>query len=187
MSTMHKFSVVSALILILAFAGLAHAQVPTSGNVFFGYSYFNADLPTFGRSSFNGYTASLEGKVLPWVGLVADFSETYGSEDVTILCPGPVCPTYSGSVHEYNMLFGPRLGVSIGKIRPFGEVLVGVGHVSVNRFGSDTSFATALGGGLDYRIFHPIALRLQGDYLQTRFFSSTQNNVRIATGIVFRF
>jgi len=28
---------------------------------------------------------------------------------------------------------------------------------------------------------------VQGDFLQTRFFSNTQNNVRISTGIVIHF
>ena len=56
-----------------------------------------------------------------------------------------------------------------------------------NGLGSDTSFATALGGGIDYKIIRPVAWRFQGDYVQTRFFGATQNNVRISTGIVFRF
>jgi len=171
----------------LAFATLASAQAPTSGNVFFGYSYYNADLSSLGRSNLNGWTGSLEGKVLPWVGMVADFSETYGSESITIVCPAPLCPNESINAHEYNMLFGPRLSVSVGKVRPFAEALFGVGHVGTNGFGSDTSFATGIGGGIDYRIFRPIALRFEGDYLQTRFFGTTQNNVRLSTGIVFRF
>jgi opacity protein-like surface antigen len=52
---------------------------------------------------------------------------------------------------------------------------------------SNTSFATALGGGLDYRLFGPIAARVEGDYLRTSFFSSTQNNFRLSVGAVFRF
>jgi len=75
----------------------------------------------------------------------------------------------------------------VGKFRPFAEALFGAGHVSTNGVGSDSSFATALGGGLDYRIIRPIAWRFQGDYVQTRFFGNTQNNVRISTGIVLRF
>jgi hypothetical protein len=187
---MRKVSVIVSIIgsVMLVFASLANAQVPTSGNVFFGYSYYNADLSNAGRSSFNGWTGSLEGKVLPWVGLVADFSETYGSENINLPVP-PCPPSCSATInaHEYNMLFGPRVSVSVGKLRPFAEALFGVGHVSTNGFGSDTSFATGLGGGLDYRIFRPIAWRFEGDYLQTRFYSTTQNNVRLSTGIVFRF
>jgi hypothetical protein len=84
------------------------------------------------------------------------------------------------------MLFGPRVSFSVGNLRPFAEALFGVGHVGTNG-GSNTPFATGLGGGIDYRIFRPIALRFEGDYIDTRFFSTTQNNVRRPTGIVFRF
>ncbi len=182
---MRTVSVIGFAVFMLA--TLASAQVPTSGNVFFGYSYYNADLSSLGRSNLNGWTASLEGKIFPHVGLVADFSETYGSESVTILCPGPPCPSESIGAHEYNMLFGPRLSMSVGKIRPFAEALFGVGHVSTNGAGSDTSFATALGGGIDYRVIRPIALRFEGDYVQTRLFGPTQNNVRLSTGVAIRF
>ena len=172
---------------LLLFAGLASAQIPTSGNVYFGYSYYNADLSSLGRSSFNGWTASGEGKILPFLGIVADVSSAYGSENVTILCPGPTCPTTSISAHEQNFLFGPRVSVPLGKIRPFAEALFGGAHISASGGSSDTSFATALGGGLDYKIIRPIAWRFQGDYVQTRFFGTTQNNIRISTGIVLRF
>ena len=52
---------------------------------------------------------------------------------------------------------------------------------------SDTAFATALGGGLDYHLVPLVSWRLQGDYLQTRFFGNTQNNGRFSTGIVLNF
>jgi opacity protein-like surface antigen len=170
---------------VLVFASLVAAQVPTSGNVFVGYSYYNADWLSPERSNFNGWTGSLEGKILPHIGIVADFSQAF-SENVTIDCAAMTCPIIE-SAHEYNMLFGPRVSFSVGKLRPFAEALFGVGHVSANGSASDTSFATALGGGIDYRIFRPVALRFEGDYVQTRFFSTTQNNVRLSTGIAFRF
>jgi hypothetical protein len=173
---------------LLLFAGFAGAQIPTGGNVYVGYSYYNADLSSFGRSSFNGWTGSVEGKVLPFIGIVADFSEVYGSEKAQILlCPAPICSSTSISAREQNFLFGPRVSASVGKIRPFAELLFGGAHISANGGGSDTSFATAIGGGIDYKIIRPIAWRFQGDYLQTRFFGTTQNNVRLSTGIVVRF
>ena len=167
-------------------AGCASAQIPTSGNVFVGYSYYNADLSSLGRSSFNGWTGSLEGKIFPFIGIVADVSEAYGDETAQILCPGPICPTTTIRAHEQNFLFGPRVSVSVAKIRPFAEVMVGAAHISAGG-SSDTSFATAIGGGLDYKIIRPVAWRFQGDYVQTRFFGTTQNNVRLTTGIVLRF
>ena len=174
---------------VILFAGLASAQIPTSGNVYFGYTYYNADLSSVGgRSSFNGWTLSGEGKVLPFIGIVADIGQTYGSEHVPILCPGPACPSVSISAHELNVLFGPRVSVSVGKIRPFAEALFGVGHIGADSGGaSDTSFATAIGGGIDYKIIRPVAWRFEGDYVQTRFFGTTQDNVRFTTGVVLRF
>lgn len=173
---------------LMLFAGLACAQIPTSGNIYVGYSYYNADLSSLGRSSLNGWTASGEGKVLPFIGIVADVSQAYGSETVQLLGCAVSCPTSNISVHEQTFLFGPRVSVSVGKIRPFAEVMFGGAHVSANNGGgSDTSFATALGGGIDYKIIRPVAWRVQGDYVQTRFFGTTQNNVRFSTGIVLRF
>lgn len=178
---------------VLALAGLAAAQVPTSGNVFFGYSYYNTDLSTIDRANTNGWEASVEGKIIPWVGIVADFDSHYGSQNfpacaVPVGGSGAICSGFNSSVTEHNFLFGPRVSVSVGKFRPFAEALFGGAHVNVNNANTtDTSFATALGGGLDYKIIRPIAWRLQGDYVQTRFFGTTQNNIRLSTGLVLRF
>jgi hypothetical protein len=46
----------------------------------------------------------------------------------------------------------------------------------------------AIGGGMDYEIKQGMSWRIiQGDYLLTRFFSQTQNNGRLSTGVIFRF
>lgn len=177
---------------MFAFAGLASAQVPTSGNVFFGYSYYNTDLSSIDRANTNGWEASLEGKVLPFIGIVADFDGHYGSQNF----PGGACPagqppclpiTFNANVTEHNFLFGPRVSVSVGKFRPFAQAMFGVAHVNASAAGSDTSFATALGGGLDYHLIPLVSWRFQGDYLQTRFFGTHQNNIRLSTGIVVHF
>jgi hypothetical protein len=180
-------------------AGIAGAQVPTSGNVYFGYAYTNTNLAPFNtyvapnRGGLNGWQGTLEGKLFPLLGIVADLTGQYGSLDVGEICPvvpvglgGGGCTTFNLSTHEYNAMFGPRVGTTIGKFRPFGEFEIGVGHVSAGSE-SNTSFATALGGGLDCKIFHAVAWRVEADYVHTRFFSAGQNNVRISTGIVLRF
>ena len=173
----------------LLFAGLASAQVP-SGNVFFGYSYFNTDLSTTDRANTNGWEATVEGKVLPLISIVADFDAHYGSQNFpacTAVSSGPLCTSFNANVTENNYLFGPRISAGVGKFRPFAEALFGAGHVNAGAAGTNTSFATALGGGLDYRIIKPVAWRFQGDYVMTQFFGNTQNNVRISTGLVLRF
>jgi hypothetical protein len=179
------------IFLTFILGSLAAAQVPTSGNVFFGYTYYHTNISSADAINTNGWEASFEGKVLPFIGIVADFSQNYGSENFPVFCPVTVSGCAPGTsnfnIHEQNYLFGPRVSFSVGKFRPFAEALFGGGHVSTNGVGNDTSFATALGGGLDYRIIRPIAWRFQGDYVQTRFFGNTQNNVRLSTGIVLRF
>jgi opacity protein-like surface antigen len=173
---------------ILLGAGVATAQIPTSGNIFAGYSYYNANFAQHG-SGLNGWQGSVEGKIIPFLGMVADFSGNYGSINFTppgVTCPTTGCPTNIHS-HVDNFLFGPRASISVGSWRPFAEALFGAAHISTNGLGSDTSFSTAIGGGLDYKIIRPIAVRVQLDYVHTSLFSSTQNNLRVGTGIVVRF
>lgn len=108
---MRKITLVAFTLLL--FAGLASAQVPTSGNIFVGYSFYSAspsslDLSSVGRPNMNGWDASLEGKVLPWVGIVADLSGHYGQQSFSELTPeGTVAGTVTG--HENDVTFGPRL------------------------------------------------------------------------------
>jgi hypothetical protein len=179
-----------SVFVVFSLAVLAAAQIPTSGNVFFGYSYYNSNLQV-DRASLNGWEGSLEGKVFPHVGIVADFSGHYGSQDFPSACNGiGVCiPPTNSSTHELNVMFGPRVSIGFGKWMPFGQALFGVAHITTNSFyGNDTSFATALGGGLDYRIIRPLAWRFQLDYMHTKLlFSNGQNNFRFSTGPVLRF
>jgi len=178
------------LVLLCVCAGFASAQVPASGNVFFGYSFENASstaLDDITRPNYHGWEGSLEGKLAPFIGLVTDISGHYGTQTFVEATPdGPTNVKVTG--HQYEVLFGPRFSVPVGKITPFGEFLVGVAHVSSNGFSpTNTSWATALGGGLDYRLIRLVAVRVEGDYIRTNFFSTSQNDIRISTGIVFRF
>jgi opacity protein-like surface antigen len=187
---MRKFVGIS--IALFLFASLAGAQAP-SGNVFFGYSYENASSSALdlnlSRPNLQGWEASLEGKWLPWIGIVADFSGHYGSQSFSASSiNGPQTIKVTG--HEWEVLFGPRVSVPVGKFTPFAEAMVGLAHIHTGGTlpgPSNTSFATALGGGIDYRLIRPVALRLEGDYIRTSFFNTTQNNLRLSTGLVLRF
>src|SRR6202022_495539 len=121
---------------LLLFASVANSQVP-SGNGFVGYSYYNADLSSLGRSNLNGWNGSLEGKVLPWVGLVADLSGLYGSQNISAVLASKV----NTSVN--SVVLGPRVSVAVGKFTPFAHTLFGVSHIHDSASGlseSDTSF-----------------------------------------------
>jgi opacity protein-like surface antigen len=171
---------------VLWMSGFSLAQVP-KGNAYLGYTYYNTDL-SLNRGNLNGFEATLEGKLVPVLGIVADITGHYGSLDFPTFCSLCTTPTsVSASAHQYEAMFGPRVSVSAGRFRPFGEFEIGVGHVNTNGFGSATSYATALGGGVDYKIFGPVAWRLEGDYVRTHFFSVGQNNFRFSTGIAIRF
>jgi opacity protein-like surface antigen len=188
------FMGLASFMLIGLLAGISVAQVPTSGNVYFGYTYYNTDL-SLNRGNLNGWQGTLEGKVFPYVGIVADLTGHYGTLNHPIpACVQPVgsgggsCPTsVNESAHVYEAMFGPRIGIPIGRFRPFAEAEIGVAHVNTPISGSNTSFSSALGLGLDYKIIRPLAWRFQGDYIHTSFFSNGQNNARLSTGIVLRF
>ena len=168
----------------LFFTTFAWGQIP-SGNVFIGYSYTQTNLVPGQSTNMNGWNGSVEGQFLPLLGIVADLSGHYGSQNTTISGVGG-----NANLSEYNFLFGPQLSFKVHKFRPFVHALFGGGHIGASLTGvstSSSSFSDAFGGGLDYHLFPLISWRLQGDLLQTRFFSTSQNNPRFSTGIVIHF
>jgi hypothetical protein len=161
-------------------ASAAWAQIPTKGNVFFGYSYDRTSIVSNDSANLNGWDFTLEGKFLPWIGLVADVDGHYGNHNFG---------GTSADIAAHNVLFGPRVSVQVERFRPFAEFLVGAGHISLSNgiSDSDTSFVNAVGGGLDYRIAGPVTFRGQLDWINTRFFGHGQNGARFSTGIAVHF
>src|SRR5262249_53585609 len=112
----------------------------------------------------------------------------------TLECIGPSCPPGTGLVHfnasRHNFLLGPRVSKSFGRYVPFAELLLGVAH-QTNSGGaisdSDTSFAVAAGGGVDYKLIKTVSLRGQFDAIHDSLFGHAHTNLRISTGIVFNF
>jgi hypothetical protein len=184
--------IVANALALLVLAGLASAQVPNAGNVFLGYSFINASSSAFnllsGRPNMQGWEGSLEGKILPGMGIVADLSGDYGSESYTIYPPsGPGPITVKTTGHQYDVLFGPRASVPLGKFRLFAQTLLGVTHMATNNNGTNTSWAVAPGGGIDYRIMRSLAWRVEVDGIFSRLFHSSQGDLHISTGVVIRF
>lgn len=178
---------------ILLFTIIARAQIPTGGNVFLGYSYSQGEAftgDTIGGAGMHGWDASAEGKFLPWIGAVVDFDWHYGGHDFA--CASPSCKPkgFRLNASRHTVLFGPRASVSVGRYTPFAEFLFGFAHQSDSGGGisnADSTFATAIGGGLDYKLIKGVAWRVQGDSIHTSFFGHSENDLRISTGIVFRF
>ena len=207
-----KYAFVATL---FVFAASTAGQADGRFAVFGGYSS-QADV-TFAPVSFlpislpsvslNGWNVSAEGKVLPFLGLVADVSGHYGSYGATIRCETIViCLPVGLNVNSslYSFMVGPQVSISLWRFTPFAHVLLGAAHVNQKPLialvsglaNSDTSFADAIGGGIDIRIVSIVHWRFQADLIQTRFFASsspvsfltsTQSNFRGSTGIVLRF
>src|SRR5277367_3373776 len=177
---------------LLLFSGIASAQDSPKIEAFGGYSYLRANDFNTGEN-FNGGSGSLAYNFTPMLGVVADFGGYHWSgfgEDATAV----------------SYLFGPKVALRHGPITPFAQVLFGGAHLSGSAedcsdarvhgegvifgcgSGSDNSFSMTAGGGLDWNATSHIGIRvIQAEYLMTRFFSNTQNNARISTGVVFRF
>lgn len=156
--------------LILTISITAHAQ--GGFQAFGGYSYMRVDnSPSF---NLNGWELAGQYKFAPWLGGVADFDGHYGSP-------------FGASTHINTFLFGPEVSWPT-RISPFGHILLGGAHASVNGGGSDTSFGVAIGGGVDARLLDHVYWRVfQGDLIHTSLYGTGQNNARISTGIVFKF
>src|SRR2546427_12981131 len=108
------------VLFVFSVAGVACAQIPTRGNIFAGYSYMRADsdvfpaiIPTSGVN-LNGWEGSLEGKFLPWIGVVADFGGNYGSWRSRPMPSGPG----RGGVKVCTVLFSARGWCSGGRVAP---------------------------------------------------------------------
>ncbi len=166
---------VCLLALILAANGLALAQDDSKLDVFGGYSYMHVS-PGSGLpgASTNGWEAQATGNLTDHLGATADFDGHYGD-------------VFGIGGHDYNFLFGPTLFHRMDKVTPFAHLLFGGSHAGAAGF-SETAFAWALGGGIDWNVRPTIAVRVgQLDYLSTHFASTTQNNFRYSAGVVFRF
>ena len=178
------------LFLMALLANASLGQVP-SGNVFVGYSYLSMDTNNASRANLNGWEGSVEKKIFPFVSLVGDFSGHYGTEQSTqVIFPPGVVGLLSTQAKLHSLLVGPRVSISVHGVRPFAHVLVGGALLSQSNSGAtvnDASFATAVGGGVDFKLLKFAGWRVQGDLLHTQLFGNGQSNVRISTGLVFHF
>ena len=175
---------------------------------FLGYSFWRA-MPT-SQSNRMGYlhggSTSIAFNLNRWMGLVADFGG-YDNSKVTLFSPS-ASRTFDSDGTAYTYLFGPRFSYrKYERVTPFFQALIGGTHASsvtiagctgdqsCTPLASENSLAAALGLGFDVKLTHHIALRLiEGDFLLTNFrdpfatnVQSWQKNVRLSSGLVFRF
>jgi hypothetical protein len=172
-----KLGLLAVLFFAVSFA--AQAQIDSDKvELYGGYSFLHYnDNGSFNQ---NGFELAGQYKFFPFLGAVADFSGDYGN-----------------GVNTSYFMVGPQVSFP-ARISPFAHVLVGAAHVGSNFYigtqppayvsASDTSFASAVGGGVDWRIQHGLYWRVvQVDWIHSSVFGSDQNNTRVSTGIVVDF
>ena len=185
---MRRFVCLLALGLALALCQTASAQETPKTDVFLGYSYIRAHPATSGAPNLNlhGGAGQLAYNFNDYFGVVGDFGG-YRVGKVNGV-------NVNSSLFTY--LFGPRLNYrKSARFTPFAQVLFGGTHAGSGTLqsGSENAFAMSFGGGLDVHPSKHIGVRLgQVEYLMSRFRETsnnrlTQNNVRVSTGILFRF
>jgi peptidoglycan-associated lipoprotein len=166
-------------VVVIAAAVALSAQEMPRVEVFGGYSYFHVPSSSAQKGfGLNGWNAQGSVNLNKWLGFTGDFGGYYGSP-------------FSVSVHSYSYMFGPTLSYRAQHVTPFAHALFGGGHLSAAVGGpssSRSSFAMAMGGGLDLPLKGHFGVRAaQVDWVRTEFFKTTQNNVRVSTGVMFRF
>ena len=189
------------IFLTACIASLSSAQTPDDQpkNQFFaGYSFHSADINTLTvdprRTGQNGVNLEYTRNITRHVGITGDASAHF-HRDTNSTTGG----TFTSRRDQYFLLAGLQFKAGNSKrVQPFAHALFGAslfrGFTSdirtsgnVYTFDDATSFAMALGGGLDVRVSKRIDLRLiQADYAPTFFGSGRQNNFRLSVGVVFK-
>ncbi len=179
---MRKLTVVLALMLGLGM--LASAQDLSRAEAFGGYQYGSIDAFGIKRANLNGWNGQFTRVFHRNFGVTGDVSGLYGTPDVG---------GFPAKMRYYTYMGGLTLRHATSKGTPFVHALFGAMHASIDDGAlSATSFAWALGGGLDFNVSKNLAVRAaQIDYLGTKFNyapgSDAQNNMRLSVGVVYKF
>ncbi len=157
-----------------------------------GYSYvfrtFNPTSNSTAVTGRNGWDASFKVPVFgSFLGVKGDVSGSYLNDDL------------DPNLKPKSLIFllGPQVSVHLAKSTLFAHGMVGSAHLTqkpLPDLRSDTTFAVAVGAGLDVGLARNLAWRITGDYFNTHYQATDQNireilnsNGRISTGPVIRF
>jgi hypothetical protein len=187
------------VILVCVTGSAAFAQGSPTAEVFLGYSYADAEVSNISR----GWNGAVTGNYNNWLGVVADVSGHYNSQN-TVGNDGETVTNVETKINVYTFAVGPKFTMHIGRVAPFVHLLAGIartslsvsehsGNLNFSVSNSSNGFVGIAGGGLDIEAIRPLAIRLiQVDYNYIRFntFGVTgpqSNAVRIGAGLVIRF
>jgi len=165
--------------------GLEEGGIPR-GEVGFNYNYIHANAPPgqCGCFSLNGGSASFVYNIKPSWAAVADLQVAYSGnvnntgQDITII----------------NYLFGVRYSRrNHTRFVPYAQALLGGAKEDVNfQFTINrNSFGLLGGGGVTTRLKNHLGINIiEADYVYTQIpnaVNDRQNDIRVATGLIYRF
>lgn len=188
------------IFLIACCTSLSLGQTPDDpkNELFIGYSFHSADINTLTidphRTSQNGVNVAYKRNLDEHWGLKFDASAHFKRASQQL-----GAGQFTSRRDQYYFLGGLEFKApTASRVTPFAQVLVGASLFrgfttnitpagNIYTFDDATSFAMALGGGLDARVNDHIAIRLiQADYAPTFFGSGRQDNIRLSFGIIFK-
>jgi len=149
-----------------------------------GYQYNRINL-TGSPFSTNGLSTDVTRYFTRWFGVEGQLGFGFGNTGATT----------SPANLSMKSLFaggGARLAYrGHGRFEPWVHGVVGTQHFRFTQtagvLGSNSALAVAFGGGADYQLGPRMALRVEADAIQSRFFSTNQRHFQVFSGLVFNF
>jgi hypothetical protein len=161
---MRKLIGVAAVVCMVSM--LAMAQETPKPEIYGGYQFTSTD----GGWHASGWNTAANFYITRWLGATADFSGVYHS--------GSNLYTYTG---------GPVVTKQVGSVAPYAHALFGGAHAATGSVG-DGGMAMLFGGGVDFGKRRLVFRAVQFDWMVLRFSGvSDKNNMRVNTGILYRF
>ena len=111
-----------------------------------------------------------------WLGIEGDATATFGP---TVFA--------NESVRFVSYGAGPKIAWRQRQWEPWMHAIIGGAHLRPQTAGSSNALAIQLGGGADYRLNPRLSLRLDADWVFTRFFGQSQNSAQAAVSAIFHF
>ena len=196
---MKKLSFLASLLVLCLPLAASAQEVAPKVEIFGGYSFLRVGSPSISggpaidKGDTHGFNVSMAGSFAKHVGIVSEFSHFTKSESANIF-DDPSLGEINVKFRVFTLLFGPRVTLHRGKVEPFVHALFGAARASVEASAlgvsagdAASSFAYAMGGGLDVKMHNNFAIRLgQIDYLRARAGGEGVTNFRYSVGAVIR-
>jgi hypothetical protein len=190
--------IILTALLFFGVAANASAQAIPKWELMGGYSedLAGGGIAGEGQLPSNGTQVELDRVVTSYFRVTGQFNAQFADHVVNIAPPPPPGGEHVNS-KELLGLFGPEATYrGLRKFDIFGHFLIGLAYGRDNEFpkiptATYTTWAYALGGGVDYKLAKRVSARLMGfDWITTHFpvnSPEAQDNWRLNTGFIFHF